>query len=152
MDKVCGNINGFSFATSPSPCRGLIIRQCPRYSWPHMLKVAPCTVVQSYGRMVVWLYGCMVVRSYGRTVVRSYSCTVVWLYSYMVIQLYSRTSRFFWLDGLLLFCNIQIQPHSASSAMIKCAKYFQLCLLYEFYFVFLLSAIFVMKTYLNYFC
>ena len=26
MDKVRGNINGFSFATSPCPCRGLIIR------------------------------------------------------------------------------------------------------------------------------
>ena len=28
MDKVRGNINGFSFATSLCPCRGLIIRQC----------------------------------------------------------------------------------------------------------------------------
>ena len=37
---------------------------CPRYSWPRMLKVAPCTVVQSYGRTVV--------RSYSRTVVLSY--------------------------------------------------------------------------------
>ena len=26
MDKVRGNINGFSFATSPCPFRGLIIR------------------------------------------------------------------------------------------------------------------------------
>ena len=37
---------------------------CLWYSWPRMLKVAPCTV----------------------------------------LQLYSRTSKFFWLDGLLLFC------------------------------------------------
>ena len=141
MDKVCGNINGFSFATSPSPCRGLIIRQCPWYSWLHVLKVAPCMVVRLYSRtvfgcMVVWSYNCMVVQLYGPTVVWSYSHTVVQLYSCTVVQLYSRTSRFFWLDGLLLFCNIQIQPHSASSAMIKCTKYFQLCLLYEFYFVF----------------
>ena len=26
MDKVRGNIDGFSFATSPCPCRGLIIK------------------------------------------------------------------------------------------------------------------------------
>ena len=49
---------------------------CQRYSWPHMLKVAPW---QSYHRTVV--------QSYGRTVVRLYSCT----------------SKFFQLDGLLLF-------------------------------------------------
>ena len=54
MDKVRGNINGFSFATSPYPCRGLIIIQCPWYSWLCMIKVAPCTV----GRTVVRLYGC----------------------------------------------------------------------------------------------
>ena len=40
-----------------------------------------------YGRTVVRLYGRTVVRSYGRTVVRSYG----------------RTSKFFRLDGLLLF-------------------------------------------------
>ena len=44
MDKVRGNISGFSFATSPCPCRGLIIRECQWYSWPRMLKVAPCAV------------------------------------------------------------------------------------------------------------
>ena len=131
MDKVCGNINGFSFATSPCPCRGLIIRQCQWYSWLHVLKVAPCMVIRSYSRTVVWLYGRTIV-----PVIQLYGPTVVQSYSHTVVQLYSCTSRFFWLDGLLLFCNIQIQPHSASSAMIKCAKYFQLCLLYEFYFVF----------------
>ena len=52
MDKVRDNINGFSFATSPCPCKGLIISWCLWYSWLRMLKVAPCTV--------------------GRTVVRSY--------------------------------------------------------------------------------
>ena len=52
MDKVHGNINGFSFTTSPCPCRGLIIRQCPWYSWPHMLKVAPCMI----SRTVIWSY------------------------------------------------------------------------------------------------
>ena len=56
------------------------------------------TVVQSYGRMVVRSYDCTVIQLYGPTVVQSYSHTVV--------QLYSCTSRFFWLDGLLLFCNI----------------------------------------------
>ena len=45
---------------------GLLDKACPRYSWPLMLEVAPCTVV--------WLYGC--------------------------------TSKFFQLDGLLLFCII----------------------------------------------
>ena len=49
MDKVRGNINGFSFVTSPFLCRGLIIRQRPWYSWPRILKVTPC----SFGRMVV---------------------------------------------------------------------------------------------------
>ena len=39
---------------------------CPWYSWPRMLKVAPCMVVQSCGH----------------------------------------TSKFFWLDGLLVFCLI----------------------------------------------
>ena len=29
---------------------------CQWYSWPHMLKVAPCTVVRSYGRMGVLSY------------------------------------------------------------------------------------------------
>ena len=56
------------------------------------------TVVQSYGRMVVRSYDCTVIQLYGPTVVQSYSHTVV--------QLYRCTSRFFWLDGLLLFCNI----------------------------------------------
>ena len=59
---------------------------CPRYSWPCMLKVTPCTVVQSY------------------------SCTV--------LQLYSHTSKFFRLDGLLLFFII-MGLHSASSAIIS---------------------------------
>ena len=49
--------------------------------------------------MVVWLYG--------RTVVRSYGHTVVWSYG--------RTSKFFQLDGLLLFCII-MGLCSASSA------------------------------------
>ena len=53
---------------------------CPWYSWPRMLKVAPCMVVQSYGRTVV--------QSYGHT----------------VVQLYCHTSKFFWLNGFLLFC------------------------------------------------
>ena len=61
------------------------------------------TVVQSYGRTVV---RSMVVWSYDCTVVQLYGPTVVWSYSHTVVQLYSRTSRFFWLDGLLLFCNI----------------------------------------------
>ena len=47
------------------------------------------------------LYGRTVVRSYGRTVVRSYG----------------RTSKFFRLDGLLLFCII-MGLRSASSAVI----------------------------------
>ena len=51
---------------------------CLWYSWPRMLKVAPCTV----------------------------------------LQLYSRTSKFFWLDGLLLFCII-MGLRSASSAIIS---------------------------------
>ena len=46
------------------------------------------------------LYGRTVVRSYGRTVVRSYG----------------RTSKFFRLDGLLLFCII-MGLHSASSTI-----------------------------------
>ena len=49
---------------------------CPRYSWPRMLKVAPCTVVRLYGRK----------------------------------------SKFFPLDGLLLFCII-MGLRSASSAI-----------------------------------
>ena len=27
-----------------------VVLACPRYRWPRMLKVAPCTVVRSYGR------------------------------------------------------------------------------------------------------
>ena len=57
---------------------------CLWYSWPHMLKVASCMVVRSYGRTVVWVYG--------------------------------RTTKFFWLDGLLLFCII-MGLRSASSAI-----------------------------------
>ena len=57
---------------------------CLWYSWPHMLKVASCMVVRSYGRTAVWAYG--------------------------------RTTKFFWLDGLLLFCII-MGLHSASSAI-----------------------------------
>ena len=57
---------------------------CPRYIWPCMLRVAPCTVIQLYGRTVV--------------------------------QSYSHISKFFWLDGLLLFCII-MGLRSASSAI-----------------------------------
>ena len=58
---------------------------CLWYSWPHMLKVAPCTVVRSY----------------------------------------SHTSKFFWLDGLLLFCII-MGLCSASSAIISWTIIFRL--------------------------
>ena len=58
--------------------------------------------------MVVRLYGCTVVRLYGCTVVRLYGCTV--------IRLHGRTSKFFGLDGLLLFCII-MGLRSASSAI-----------------------------------
>ena len=54
-----------------------VVLACLRYSWPRMLKVAPCAVVQ--------LYGC--------------------------------TTKFFRLDGLLLFCII-IGLCSTSSAII----------------------------------
>ena len=54
------------------------------------------------------LYGRTVVRSYGRMVVRSYGRTVVWSYG--------RMSKFFRLDGLLLFCII-MELRSASSAI-----------------------------------
>ena len=57
-----------------------------------MLKVAPCAVVRSYGHTVE--------RSNGRTVER----------------LNGRTSKFFRLDGLLLFCII-MGLRSASSAI-----------------------------------
>ena len=37
-----------------APTTGLpnkaVALMCPRYSWPRLLKVAPCTVVRSYGR------------------------------------------------------------------------------------------------------
>ena len=56
---------------------------CLYYSWPRMLKVAPCTV----------------------------------------LRLYSRTSKFFWLDGLLLFCII-MGLRSASFAIISWIKSF----------------------------
>ena len=58
-----------------------VVLACPRYSWPLMLKVAPCTVI--------WLY--------------------------------DRTSKFFWLDGLLLFCII-MGLRSVSSAIIMIFK------------------------------
>ena len=61
---------------------------CLRYSWLRVLKVAPCT-----------LY------------------TVIQSYSHMVIRLYGHTSKFFQLDGLLLFCII-MGLRSASSAKI----------------------------------
>ena len=77
---------------SPSPFHYIMAKIVPWYSWPRMLKVAPCTVIRSYGRTVV--------RSYGRTVVRSYG----------------RTTKFFQLDGLLLF-RIVMGLCSASSAI-----------------------------------
>ena len=56
---------------------------CPRYSWPHLLKVEPCTVV--------WLY--------------------------------SRTSKFFQLDGLLLFCIIMGLCSASSTISILSIMY-----------------------------
>ena len=76
MDKVRGNINGFSFATSPCPCRGA----------DH--KIAPVVQLAAHAKSST-LYD----RSYGRT------------------------SKFFRLDGLLLFCII-MGLRSASSDMI----------------------------------
>ena len=61
-----------------------------------------------YGRKVVWLYGRMVIRSYGHTVIQWYGRMVVWAYGC--------TTKFFWLDGLLLFCII-MGLRSASSAI-----------------------------------
>ena len=81
---------------------------CLWYSWPRMLKEAPCTVVPSYGCTVVQLYGHMVIRSYGHIVVQSYGRMVGWAYGH--------TTKFFWLDGLLLFCII-MGLRSASSAI-----------------------------------
>ena len=74
------------------------------------------TVVRSYGRTVVRSYGRTVVRSYGRTVLRSYGLTVLRSYGLTVLRLYGRTSKFFRLDGLLLFCII-MGLRSASSAI-----------------------------------
>ena len=60
---------------------------CPWYSWPRMLKVAPCTVVQSYGHTVV--------------------------------QLYCHTSKFFRLDGFLLFCIIMGLSYAFGNVSVK---------------------------------
>ena len=68
---------------------------CPRYSWPRMLKVAPCMGVQSYG--------CTVVQSYGHT----------------VVQLYCHTSKFFRLDGFLLFCIIMGLSYAFGNVSVK---------------------------------
>ena len=72
MDKVHGNINGFSFATSLCLCRGLIIQ---------LIQLATHAKSSTlYG----WSYDC--------------------------------TSKFFRLNGLLLFCII-MGLHSVSSAI-----------------------------------
>ena len=52
---------------------------------------------------------------YGRMVVRSYGCMATRLYGHMVVWSYGCTSKFFQLDGLLLFCII-MGLRSASSA------------------------------------
>ena len=72
MDKVRGNINGFSFATSPCPCRGLIIRECQWYSWPRMLKVARYTV----GRTVVRSYISIFSAQWVITILYNYGATL----------------------------------------------------------------------------
>ena len=63
---------------------------CLWYSWPRMLKVAPCTVVWSYGRTVVRSDGHTVIRSYGHTVIWSYGRTVIRSYGRRVVRLYGR--------------------------------------------------------------
>ena len=69
-----------------------------------------------YGRTVIRSYGRTVVRSYGRTVLRSYGRTVVRSYGRTVVLSYGRTTKFFQLDGLLLF-HIVMGLCSASSAI-----------------------------------
>ena len=71
---------------------------CLWYSWPRMLKVAPCTVVPSYGCTVVRLYGHTVIRSYGHMVIWLYSHTVVWSDGHTAVQ-----PNFFGLMGYYYF-------------------------------------------------
>ena len=74
---------------------------CLWYSWPRMLKVAPCTVVPSYGCTVVRLYGHTVIRSYGHTVIWSYGCTVIWSYGRMGIRPYNQIFLAWWVTTIL---------------------------------------------------
>ena len=72
-----------------------------------MAKIMPVVQLATHARSST-LYGHTVVRSYGRTVIRSYGRTV--------IRSYGRTTKFFCLDGLLLF-RIVMGLRSASSAI-----------------------------------
>ena len=74
---------------------------CLWYSWPRMLKVAPCTVVPSYGCTDVRLYGHTVIRSYGHTVIWSHSCTVVRSYGRMGIRPYNQIFLAWWVTTIL---------------------------------------------------
>ena len=60
-------------ALTTGPLDKAMALACLWYSWPRMLKVAPCTVIRSYGHTVVRSYGRTVVRSYGHMGVRSYN-------------------------------------------------------------------------------
>ena len=66
---------------------------CLWYSWPRMLKLAPCTVVPSYG--------CTVVRLYGHTVIRSYGDMVVQSYGQMGIRPYNQIFLAWWVTTIL---------------------------------------------------
>ena len=79
-------------ALTAGPLNKAVALACLQYRWLCVLKVAPCTLYT-------------VIRSYGR----------------MVIRLYGHTSKFFQLDGLLLFCII-MGLRSASSTKIMSVR------------------------------
>ena len=62
---------------------------CPRYSWPRMLKVAPCMVIRSYGRTVLRSYIQIFSAWWVTTVLYNYGATLCELryqYKYCLIK------------------------------------------------------------------
>ena len=66
---------------------------CLWYSWPRMLKVAPCTVVRSYGHMGV--------RSYNQIFLAWWVTTILYNYGAMLCKLCYKSYFFLWMNQKL---------------------------------------------------
>ena len=91
LDPRLSDLEPSALTTGP-PDKAMALA-CLWYSWPRMLKVAPCTVVRSYGHMGV--------RSYNQIFLAWWVTTILYNYGAMLCKLCYKSYFFLWMNQKL---------------------------------------------------